>query len=51
MAEKLNVKNLVLYHTEDKHLTTRKKDYTEEAQRNFKGKVFVPNDLEIIPIQ
>lgn len=50
LAEKLNVKNLLLYHTEDRHLATRKKDYTEEAQRCFKGKVFVPDDLEIIPV-
>ncbi len=47
-AEKLNVKNLLLYHTEDKNLSTRKKSYTEEASLNFKGKVFVPDDLEKI---
>jgi ribonuclease Z len=46
LAEKLNVKNLLLYHTEDRTLTTRKRDYTEEARRNFTGNVFVPDDLE-----
>lgn len=50
LAEKLNVRNLLLYHTEDKNLATRKNDYTEEAQRNFKGKVVVPDDLEVISI-
>lgn len=50
LAEKLNVKNLLLYHTEDKNLSTRKKNYMEEASLNFKGKVFVPDDLEEINI-
>lgn len=50
LAEKLNVRNLLLYHTEDKNLATRKNDYAEEAQRYFKGKVIVPNDLEVISI-
>lgn len=47
-AEKLNVRNLLLYHTEDNNLSTRKQDYTAEAQRRFKGKVVVPDDLEAI---
>ena len=50
LAEKLNVRNLLLYHTEDKSLSTRKKSYTEEALLNFKGKVFVPDDLEVLDI-
>lgn len=50
LAEKLNVKNLLLYHTEDRNLATRKKDYAEEALRNFSGKVIVPDDLEIVYI-
>lgn len=50
LAEKLNVRNLLLYHTEDRNLATLKKDYAEEAQRNFKGKVIVPDDLEVISI-
>lgn len=50
LAEKLNIKNLLLYHTEDKNMSTRKKNYTIEASQNFRGKVFVPNDLEIINI-
>lgn len=50
LADKLNVKNLLLYHTEDKNLSDRRKKYSEEAKRNFKGKVFVPDDLEVIHI-
>ena len=47
---KLNIKNLILYHTEDSHGDDRKTLYTNEAQKYFKGKVIVPNDLEIILI-
>jgi len=46
----LNVKNLILYHTEDSHKEQRKELYTKEAQNYFNGKVIVPNDLEIIEI-
>lgn len=50
LAKKLNVNNLLLYHTEDNNLSIRKKAYTEEARQNFSGKVFVPDDLEVIEI-
>lgn len=50
LAEELNVKNLLLYHTEDSRLDTRKKYYTAEASRNFSGNVVVPDDLEKISI-
>lgn len=49
-AEKLGVKNLLLYHTEDSDLENRAKKYTEEAMQNFKGNIFVPDDLEVIRI-
>ena len=51
LAAELGVKNLILYHTEEKTLSTRKESYTKEAAENFKGKIFVPDDLEeILPI-
>ena len=50
LAEKLNVRNLILYHTEDKTIETRKQRYTEEAKSVFSGQVFVPDDLERIPL-
>jgi ribonuclease Z len=50
LAEELNVKNLVLYHTEDTNLMERKIRYTNEAKSAFSGEVFVPNDLDIIQI-
>ena len=49
-AEKFNVKNLILWHTEDRDLAHRKEKYTKEAQQYFKGNIFVPNDLEEIEI-
>lgn len=48
LAQELDVKNLVLYHTEDKTLDTRKENYTKEAKSVFGGNVFVPEDMEII---
>lgn len=48
LASKLNVKNLLLYHTEDKTLATRKERYTAEAQQVFTGCIYVPDDLEKI---
>ena len=48
LAEELGVKNLILYHTEEKTLDNRKENYTREAAENFKGRIFVPNDLEVI---
>lgn len=50
VMNKLNVKNLILYHTEESHGKDRKKLYTNEAQEYFKGKVIVPDELEIINI-
>ena len=50
LAEQLSVKNLILYHTEDKTLSTRRERYTAEAQTIYNGNVFVPDDLDIINI-
>ena len=50
LAAELGVKNLVLYHAEEKTLATRREAYTKEAAENFKGKIVVPDDLEEIVI-
>lgn len=50
LAEELGVKNLILYHTEEKTLANRKENYTREAADNFKGRIFVPDDLEVIEL-
>lgn len=46
---KLNVKNLILYHTEDTH-SNKKELYTKEAENYFNNNVIVPNELEEIII-
>ena len=50
LAEELGVKNLILYHTEEKTLANRKENYTREAAENFKGGIFVPDDLKVIEL-
>lgn len=47
-AEKLNVKTIIIYHTEDKNISTRKESYTEEGRQYFSGNIIVPDDLDII---
>ncbi len=47
-AESLHVRNLILYHTEDRTLDTRRERYTAEAKSVFSGNVIVPDDLEKI---
>ena len=50
LAEKMNIQNLLLWHTMDNNLSERKKLYTLEAKQYFKGNVFVPDDLDVIDI-
>ena len=47
----LNIKNLILYHTEESHGDKRKELYTDEAKTYFNGNVIVPDDLETIEIK
>lgn len=49
-ARVLGVKNLLLYHTEDHHLDTRRRAYAAEAGSQFKGNIVVPDDLEVITL-
>ena len=50
LAESLFAKNLILYHTEDETLQTRKRTYTSEARTVFNGNIFVPDDFEVIDL-
>lgn len=50
IAARLNVRNLLLYHTEDHDLPHRKQRYLEEGGRYYAGNLFVPDDLETIPL-
>lgn len=50
LAESLKVRNLLLYHTEDRTLATRRATYTAEAATRFSGNIIVPDDLERIKL-
>ncbi len=46
MAERLNIKNIILSHSTDKDLENRKKLFIQDAKKYFKGNVYAPYDLE-----
>lgn len=48
MAETLGIRNLILYHTEDTHIETRKALYTAEGKSYFSGNLFVPDDRDVL---
>lgn len=50
-ATKLEAKNIILYHTEDKRLHARKEEYMREGQEYFAGNIFVPDDLDVIVLE
>ncbi len=50
IMNKLDVKNLILYHTEESHGNERKALYEKEGKESFNGKICVPNDLEEIEL-
>ena len=47
-AENLNIKNLILWHTQENLREKRKEMYIKEAKENFTGNVYVPNDFDEI---
>lgn len=50
VGDKLKVKNLLLYHTEDKNVGNRKKLYTKEGSKYYSGNLHIPEDLEKIKL-
>lgn len=50
LASSLQTKHLVLWHTEEDHLTERQALYTNEAKLYFKGDIYVPDDLAVISL-
>ena len=50
LADRLNIPNLVLWHTEDKNMATRKQRYLEEGQTCYHGHLHIPDDLEILSL-
>lgn len=51
LAKQLKIKNLVLWHTEDKHIAERKQLYIEEGRQYYSGNLLVPDDREIIDLK
>lgn len=50
-AAKINAKKLVLFHSEDETLSTRKEAYLADARLGgFKGEIFVPVDSDILKL-
>lgn len=50
LAQQLGVPNLVLWHTEDKHIQDRKRLYAEEGSAYYHGCLYVPDDLDVIEL-
>ncbi|MCD8051238.1 MAG: MBL fold metallo-hydrolase [Clostridiales bacterium] len=50
LAQRLEVENLLLYHTEDKNLDKRKELYLAEGKAYFRGNLYVPDDLETLTL-
>ncbi|MGL4520099.1 MAG: MBL fold metallo-hydrolase [Phocaeicola sp.] len=50
VAQELGVKNLLLFHTEDKCIADRKHLYSEEGSSYYTGNLFVPDDLEVLAL-
>ena len=46
LAETLQIRNLILYHTEDDTLKHRKELYTKEGSMYYHGTLYIPNDLD-----
>mgnify|MGYP000025828307 FL=1 len=44
----LNIKNLILYHTEETHISNRKELYINEGKEYFTNNIIVPDEMEEI---
>ena len=50
LAEDLEVENLLLYHTEDQNIGNRRELYLAEGSKYFHGRLWIPDDLEVLEI-
>lgn len=50
LAQRLGVPHLVLWHTEETHLAQRKALYSAEGRQFYSGDLYVPDDLDVIPL-
>ena len=46
----MHIPNLVLWHTEDKNISDRKRLYTAEGREYYHGNLYVPDDGEILDL-
>lgn len=46
LAEQLQIKNLLLYHTEDRNIQNREALYLSEGKQYYHGNLYIPKDLE-----
>ena len=44
----LNIRNLILYHTEETHIENRKELYLAEGRKYFSNNILVPDEMEEI---
>lgn len=51
LATQAKAKALLLFHTTDKNYEQKAKKYKEEASKTFSGKIYIPNDLDVIEIE
>lgn len=49
-AEKLGIKNLILWYSQENLGEKRKEIYIAEAKENYTGNIYVPDDLDIIEL-
>lgn len=50
LAQEMGVPHLVLWHTEETHLSQRKALYTAEGRDFYSGDLYVPDDLDVIAL-
>lgn len=51
LGQRLGIKNLILWHTEDKNIENRRELYMEEGKPYFSGNLFVPEDGTVIELE
>ncbi len=50
LGERLGIRNLLIYHTEDRNLPQRKAMYLREGSQYYHGALWIPDDLETITL-
>ena len=50
LGERLGIRNLLLYHTEDINLPQRKELYVREGSQYYHGALWIPDDLEVVTL-